>query len=221
VAATDLADLPFRGIWCVDFEFTALPGELPNPACLIAWEQRSGKKIRLWRDAFGPLPPYPTDADNLFVAYYTSAELGCHRALGWPIPKRILDLFVEFRDQTNGCGNLAGNSLLGALAQYGLDHIGVVEKDAMRNKFIAGNFDAWTDEERREGLDYCETDVRALAGLLPAMMARKSQLLSICPKPSFAAGIWRPFLRWSIQVSRSMRSFFVFLKMIGSRYRID
>ena len=174
MAAADLAALPFREIWAVDFEFSAPPGELPDPACLVAWELHSGKKIRLWRDEFGPSPPYPTDAGSLFVAYYASSELGCHRVLGWPMPERILDLFVEFRNQTNGCGNLAGNSLLGALAHYGLDHIGVVEKTEMRDKFIAGKFDVWTDRERREGLDYCETDVRALAELLPAMMARKS-----------------------------------------------
>jgi DNA polymerase-1 len=40
----------------------------------------------------------------------------------------------------------------------------------MRNKFMAGNFDSWSSEEREAGLDYCETDVTALAGLLPAML---------------------------------------------------
>jgi DNA polymerase I len=38
----------------------------------------------------------------LFVAYYASAELGCFKALGWPMPVRILDLFVEFRCHLNG-----------------------------------------------------------------------------------------------------------------------
>jgi hypothetical protein len=37
----------------------------------------------------------------VFVAYYASAELGCFRALGWPMPANIIDLFVEFRDRTN------------------------------------------------------------------------------------------------------------------------
>ena len=65
-------------------------------------ELRGGRTIRLWRDQFGPTPPYPTGSDTLFVAYYASAELGCHRVLGWPMPARILDLFTEFRDRTNG-----------------------------------------------------------------------------------------------------------------------
>ena len=36
------------------------------------------------------------------VAYYASAEIGCHLALGWPVPQRVLDLFTEFRNHTNG-----------------------------------------------------------------------------------------------------------------------
>ena len=71
--------------------------------CLVAWELKSGRKIQLWRDQFGPTPPYTTDANALFVAYYASAEIGCHLALGWPVPERVLDLFTEFRNHTNGC----------------------------------------------------------------------------------------------------------------------
>ena len=57
------------------------------------------------RDQFGPAPPYATGPDVLFVAYYASAELGCYRVLGWPMPERILDLFTEFRARTNGARN--------------------------------------------------------------------------------------------------------------------
>lgn len=62
----------------MDFEFMAAPGERPLPVCLVGRELKSERTIRLWRDQFGPVPPYPTDADSLFVAYYASAELGCH-----------------------------------------------------------------------------------------------------------------------------------------------
>src|SRR5437879_4908599 len=61
--------LPFNEIWAVDFEFGADPGENPQPVCLVAWELRTGRKLRLWRDEFGTAPPYPTGADVLFVAY--------------------------------------------------------------------------------------------------------------------------------------------------------
>ena len=55
--------LPFTEIWAVDFEFGAEPGENPEPVCLVAWELRSGRKLRLWRDEFGAAPPYPTGPD--------------------------------------------------------------------------------------------------------------------------------------------------------------
>jgi hypothetical protein len=123
----------YREAWAVDFEFIAHPGERPVPVCLVARELKTGRTIRLWRDQFGPVPPYPIDAGVLFVAYYASAELGCHLALGWPMPARILDLFAEFRDHTNGLGTIAGNGLLGALAHYGLDCMGSTEKKEMRD----------------------------------------------------------------------------------------
>jgi DNA polymerase-1 len=167
--------LPYREIWLADFEFCQPDGERPEPACLVAMELRTGRKIRLWRDQFGVLPPYPLDAGSLFVAYFASAEMSCHRVLGWPMPVRILDLFTEFRDMTNGRLMIDEKgkwvfqkaSILDALEYFGLGHIGMAEKTDMRSKFIAGNFDRWTPEERAEGLDYCESDVIALAALLP------------------------------------------------------
>lgn len=162
--------LPFPEIWAVDFEFGAEPGENPEPVCLVAWELRGGRKLRLWSDELGTTPPYPTGPDVLFVAYYASAEIGCHLTLGWPAPERILDLFTEFRNHTNGLPTVSGAGLLGALAHYGLDGIGTVEKGEMRDLVLRGA--PWTNAEQEAILDYCETDVEALARLLPAMLSK-------------------------------------------------
>jgi hypothetical protein len=160
----------FKSIWLVDFEFIAKDGNRPEPICLTALELISGQKIQLWRNEFGPQPPYPVDEDALFVAYFASAELGCHLALNWPISKRILDLFTEFRVQTNGLNPEGGNSLLAALSTFGLDTIGAIEKKEMRDLILRGP--PWTDDEKQAILDYNESDVNALARLLPAMLAR-------------------------------------------------
>src|SRR5262249_45818023 len=160
----------WREVWAVDFEFTAPTGEQPSPVCLVGHELKSGKVTRLWRDQFGPVPPYPVDADCLFVAYYASAELGCHLTLGWPLPARVLDLYVEFRNQTNGLPTVAGRGLVGALAAHGLDSIGADEKTEMRDLVMRGG--PWSDDERIAVLDYCESDVDALARLLPAMLPK-------------------------------------------------
>jgi len=157
-----------RGVWVVDFEFTAPPGERPVPICMVARELRSGRMIRIWQDQFGPASPFPISADALFVAYYASAELGCFRALRWPMPARILDLYVEFRCRTSGLEVLGGRGLLGALTFFGLDGIGATEKDDMRAIAIRGG--PFSQSERRALLDYCESDVDALARLLPVML---------------------------------------------------
>jgi hypothetical protein len=160
----------FREVWAVDFEFQSAPGEHPVPVCLVAWELRAGRKLSFWREDFGTLPPYSIAADSLFIAYYASAELGCHRVLNWPMPARVLDLFVEFRCLTNGTETPAGNSLLGALTYYGLDNVGAVEKEEMRELILRGG--PWTRDEQTAIFDYCESDVSALARLLPRMLPR-------------------------------------------------
>lgn len=166
-----VAGRDFREVTLVDFEFNGAPGEVVRPVCLVAREFGSGRTVRLWADEFAHLsaPPYATDADSLFVAYYASAECCCHEALGWPLPENVLDLFTEFRTHTNGTALTAGNGLLGALAFFGLPAMAESDKEAMRQLIMFGG--PWDAGERGAILDYCESDVEALAKLLPAMDA--------------------------------------------------
>lgn len=159
----------FAEIWLVDFEFDAPSGERPNVVCLVARELFSGTLLRHWQDELYELaaPPYSIGDDALFVAYYASAELGCHLALGWALPVNVLDLFIEFRNATNGLELLCGRGLLGALAWYGLDSIDTAEKDSMRQLVLRGG--PWSTSEKSAVLDYCQSDVDALRALLPRM----------------------------------------------------
>ena len=161
---------PFNEIWLVDFEFSQPAGEHPVPLCMVAREFRSGRLIRLWQDQLRalPKPPYSLGPDSLIVAFYASAEMGCHLALGWSMPSRVLDLFAEFRCLTSGLPTPCGHGLLGALAYHGLDGIEDVEKDTMRQLAMRGG--SYSREEQRALLDYCQTDVDALARLLPVML---------------------------------------------------
>jgi hypothetical protein len=165
-----LEQLPFKKIVAVDFEFEFggpdAVGERPRPVCMVAKELRSGKIIRLWRGEFGPTPPFPTGPETLWLAYYSSAEWGCFRALNWPAPARVLDLFVEFRNRTNGAETRTGKSLVGALEYFGLDHIGASEKADLVQLILAG------DPPREATLQYCESDVLALERLLLAMLPK-------------------------------------------------
>ena len=161
--------LRYREIWLVDFEFSAPPGERPVPICLVAWELVSGRKLELWQEELTDLghPPYPVDEGALFVAYYASAEVGCHLALGWPLPANVLDLYTEFRNHTNGLPLPCGRGLLGALAWFGLSSIEAADKHTMRELAIRGG--PWTHDEKAALIAYCASDVAALSRLLPAM----------------------------------------------------
>jgi hypothetical protein len=173
-----LEALPFRHITGLDFEFefgghasfeeAARSGERPRPVCLVAKDFRSGQTWRMFRGEFGPTPPFPVGPDSLSVAYYASAEFGCFKALNWSMPANVLDLFVEFRNRTNGLPTPAGASLLGALTYFGIDSVGAVEKDDMRSLILAGG--PWSDNECTAILEYCAGDVAALERLLLAML---------------------------------------------------
>jgi hypothetical protein len=166
--AEALARLPYAEVWALDFEFQAPAGERPVPVCLVARELRTGRLLRLWQTELPAQPPFRTDAEALFVAYYATAELGCFLALGWPMPARVLDLYAEFRAATNGRPTPCGSGLLGALAWHGLDAMAADEKGAMRDLVLRGG--PWSEGERRAILAYCQADVDALAALLPRML---------------------------------------------------
>ena len=168
-----MGTLNFRdGIYLVDFEFYPAhgrEGNWPVPVCMVVREWPSGLTSRYWQDEIYNMSsaPFPTGSDALCVAYYASAEMDCFQALEWKSPEQLLDLFTEFRCLTNGPPLAHGNGLLGALMHYSLPTIGGEQKDAMRNLVLTGG--PWSPAEQLAILDYCETDVVALANLLSAM----------------------------------------------------
>ena len=165
----NIASCSFREVWLVDFEFSTPPGERPDVICLVAWELASGRKLNIWQSELAAMrrAPYAVNEDSLFVAYYASAEMSCHLVLGWPLPVNVLDLYVEFRNHTNGLQLPCGRGLLGALAWFGLGGIEAADKEDMRQLALRGG--PWTADETASLLAYCASDVAALSKLLPVM----------------------------------------------------
>src|SRR5215472_17162439 len=154
----------YREIVLVDFEFNQPDGEqIQQVVCVVAHRQYGGGTIS---------SDLRRDPDTLFVAYNVVAEVGCHLALGWPVPARVLDLYVEYLAWTNTFREKGTKppeaKLITALASYGLDSIGAEEKRSMIELILRGP--PWTAEERTAILDYCQSDVEALRRLLPAML---------------------------------------------------
>ena len=187
----------------MDFEFGQSSELTPEVRCLVAREYYSGRLERLWLDGVAkPACPLPLGENSLYIAYYASAEMGCHLALDWDLPNSLLDLFCEFRCQTNGFSLHAGNGLLGALSAYGLEHIPLVDKKEMRELALRGG--SYISGERVALLDYCQTDVDALVALLPKMapkisiehaLIRGHYMKAVARMESFDAPIDLPLLR--------------------------
>lgn len=164
-------DFP-EGVYLVDFEFHPAKGKEGNPpvpVCMVVRCWPNGKTSKYWQDELLEMSsaPFPINEKALFVAFYASAELDCFQVLNWKFPENVLDLFVEFRCTTNGLKLTHGNSLLGALLYFGLPNIGGEQKDEMRDLVLKG--EPWSKFEKAAILDYCESDVVALSGLLNVM----------------------------------------------------
>ena len=162
------------GVHLIDFEFHPVnnqEGNPPKPVCMVLREWPSGNTRRFWQDELQQMTaaPFPTGDKALCVAYFASAEMDCFQSLGWNLPVNLLDLYTEFRCITNGLALAHGNGLLGALLYFGLPTIGGEEKDAMRDLILTGG--PWQLNEQIKILDYCETDVVAMANLLNALQS--------------------------------------------------
>lgn len=161
-----------------DFEFVSGDGDRPRVVCHCARDVKSGREERTWLDGRTNVPPPVRHPDSVLVAFSAQAEIGCYLSLGWPLPRRILDLGVEFRLAENG-RRLRGFGLLNALDNYGL-HVtsrredGLVHvvtpsyKKAMRDLVRGGG--PWLPSERDAILDYCMSDCVALCLLVKVML---------------------------------------------------
>lgn len=162
----------FKEVWLIDTEFYPEGGEggLPVPVCLVAKEFRSGRELRYWQDELKGMKTCPCDIgpDSITVAYYASAEMGTFLSLGWKLPKWVLDLYCEFKSQTNGYYLSNGKGLLGALSWFGELATKAAEKDVYREMILKGA-GTYTGEQKVKILNYCASDVGYLERLLTVM----------------------------------------------------
>ena len=71
---------------------------------MVIQDLRSGGVSRYWRDDLSEMrtPPFETGEDVAIVSYFAPAEVQSMLALDWDIDVSVIDLFAEFRCQTNG-----------------------------------------------------------------------------------------------------------------------
>src|ERR1019366_981005 len=163
------------GVYFGDTEYATVDGELFNGVCACFHEYRTGAVVTLAVETEGQRPPAPLSfgPDTLFICYSAGAELGFFNSMRWRLPYNVLDLWVEYRNLTNGKTDNQGNkietSLLAACYRYGvIDTTSVDEKERMRHRIMAGF--PFTHEEMATIVEYCSADVRMLRDLAERML---------------------------------------------------
>jgi hypothetical protein len=162
----------YENIYAWDFEFISQPGERVEPVCTVVKNIRTGAESSFWRDDLKKMKALPFDlsSKSLFVGYYTSADLTPLLAMNMGMPTRVIDLYAEFRNKTNGLPAEylpGGHGLLGAATCYGLDGMRAAEKERMRSLILSGG--PWDEAQKNEIIEYCADDVRLTSELFKKM----------------------------------------------------
>src|SRR5262249_29629579 len=144
--------------------------------------------VGVGQNEFGPFPPYRLDTDAIVFGYMLSAEFGTHIARGWGRPASALDAYIEFRHYVNDGAAKAKDrdkgfySLAGALRYFLEDELDSTHKRDMRDRIVQGP--PFTAQERRDIIEYCENDVRALARLIPHIVRPFVRCHTRCSAPN-------------------------------------
>ncbi len=180
-------------IWIADTEFYGSDGDLPVPVCAVFHNPLTGGTLRQWYEpGETPRPPVPLNSWNLFIAFAAQAELMTFIQLGWEMPARILDLFIEYRHLNNEYYRVQemkaqkAFNLLAAASAYGIHLESAEFKKGMRDLILRGH--PYTPEEQAKILDYCELDVQETSGLAEKMWADIPDLRSAVFRGASARG---------------------------------
>ena len=118
-------DFPFQNIYVIDFEFFGNDGDIPKVVCMVIQNIKTKEICRVWRDELikMKIPPFIMGKNTLLITYFASAEIQSMLALDRSTDVSIIDLFVEFRCETNGNPNIFRKGLVNALSYYELNHL--------------------------------------------------------------------------------------------------
>jgi DNA polymerase I len=133
----------FTSVWVVVFTATEIPSERIQPLFCVATDLGSGRSVE-FATPLSQAPrtaPYPLTPRTLIVTINVPRLVGCHLALGWSVPERIVDLMVEWKCITNRRTGSAVGGLSGALLWFGCSPSGALadsgSPDQMRHRLDA------------------------------------------------------------------------------------
>lgn len=146
-------------IFFLDIEYQKGVGEMPAPLLAVGLYQGSDDYLHFdfkIDDDVKRLNKILSE-DITLVAFFLPAEISCLMTLNLNIPKKMLDLYVEYRWMRNG--DAQRWSLLEVAKYFGIETMSEEEKERLRTIAING---PKTVVEKKELANYCEEDVRVL-----------------------------------------------------------
>jgi hypothetical protein len=186
----------YRHVWVVDTEYCPFDNH-PRARCLCAVDLLSGERREVWLAGVGRPPcPFEMTSDESFVFWAADADVNLFITLGFPIPRNVIDVLVEFRRIHNGLASLppeeGGNpdiaakkeakaarsrfkkpgpfSLARVARHYGVPIVSDEDKGKFRD--LAARISNEFDPEEQTGMIfYCRGDADATAGVLRAIWA--------------------------------------------------
>jgi hypothetical protein len=170
----------FNRVLTIDTEFRLDENHRQHVVCLVAHERPTGIIHRIWFDDDQKRPfQLPCDEGTLWVSFVATAELRSMLALRHPLPKRVLDLYAENRwlhnlqesnDERNRKKEQRFFGLVTSLRRFGCSTISVEEKEELRELILRGG--VYSEQQKKEIVDYCESDVNGLDLLQPKMLPK-------------------------------------------------
>jgi DNA polymerase I len=176
--------VPFRfGPWTFDHAYThdwewlPVPGEQAlHPLSVVVHDLVSGRSWRYYGDALDALRgqcPFDVGPRSLWISTHGAGDLQCFLTLGWPLPMHAIDMFTEFRHETNGkFEDRARSAKAGQLdiaRYYRVPAMGQKSKEMGRQH---GKERPTTEHEWQQLLAYNAGDVRDLTNLFQAMLGQ-------------------------------------------------
>ena len=118
----------FTSIWIVVVAASRRPGEAPIPVAIAALDVVTGRVLEIGMPKLRGVrhAPFSTGPKALVVSIDTSELVGCHLALGWRVPERIVDLLIEAKNTSNGQTRILVGGIAGAALAFGQPTAGLL-----------------------------------------------------------------------------------------------
>ena len=164
----------------VDSEYRFTDGNPPSVVCFVYQDIKTGEVWNCTKPEDILDLPFPHD-HAVFIVFNAVAEASCWLAWNIPLPVKVIDLWVEFKNLTqDGIKREKGYySLLNCCHRLGVEQQYIIseeQKEHFRDLIIHQT--EYSDRDMQQILDYCKSDVVVTGKLLRPVLDHMELRLS-------------------------------------------